>query len=187
MVLANGSMSSSQTGEGDIRRAMIEGDTVDCMIALPGQLFYSTQIPACLWFLTRNKHPEGGCRDRRGAVLFIDARKLGHMVDRTRKEFSDEDIAKIVETYHAWRGEPEAAAYKDELGFCKAATLNEIRGHNHALTPGRYAGAAEAEADDVPFEERFAELKEVLAEQFAEAEKLSVLIQKKLAGIKADA
>ena len=180
VVLANGSMSSGQSGEGDIRRSMVEGDVVDCMIALPGQLFYSTQIPACLWFFTRNKNQGSGLRDRRGEVLFIDARKVGHMVDRTRKEFSDEDIAKIAGIYHSWRGEPDMDAYEDEPGFCKAATLEEIRGHNHVLTPGRYVGAAAAEADDVPFEERFAELKEILKEQFTEAEELSSLIQLKL-------
>jgi type I restriction enzyme M protein len=180
VVLANGSMSSAQSGEGDIRKNMVEADVVDCMIALPGQLFYSTQIPACLWFLARNKNPGEGRRDRRGEVLFIDARKLGHMVDRTRKEFSEEDIARIAGTYRAWRGEAEAGEYADEPGFCKAATLEEIRGHNHVLTPGRYVGAAAAEEDDVPFEERFKALKETLAEQFAESEELSALIQKKL-------
>ncbi len=186
VVLANGSMSSAQSGEGDIRRNMVEGAAVDCMIALPGQLFYSTQIPACLWFLARNKNPGNGWRDRRGEVLFIDARKLGHMVDRTRKEFSDEDIARISGTYHAWRGEPDADAYEDEPGFCKAATLEEVLGHNHVLTPGRYVGAGEVEVDEVPFEERFTELKETLAEQFAEAEELSALIQTKLDEISAN-
>ena len=186
VVLANGSMSSAQSGEGDIRRNMVEGDAVDCMIALPGQLFYSTQIPACLWFLARNKNLGNGWRDRRGEVLFIDARKLGHMVDRTRKEFSDEDIARISGTYHAWRGEPDADAYEDEPGLCKAATMDGIRGHNHVLTPGRYVGAAAAEADDVPFEERFTELKETLAEQFAEADGLSALIKRKLEEVGAD-
>ena len=156
------------------------------MIALPGQLFYSTQIPACLWFLARNKNPGHDWRDRRGEVLFIDARKIGYMVDRVRKEFSDEDIAKIAETYHAWRGEPDAAHYEDVAGFCKAATLEGIRGHSHVLTPGRYVGAAAAEADDVPFEERFAELKETLAEQFAEAEELGAIIQNKLEEISAN-
>ena len=180
VVLANGSMSSAQSGEGDIRRNMVEGDTVDCMIALPGQLFYSTQIPACLWFVARNKNPGNGWRDRRGEVLFIDARKLGHMVDRTRKEFSNEDLARISGTYHAWRGEPDADAYEDERGFCKAAELEEVRAHNYVLTPGRYAGAAAEEADSVPFEERFADLKDTLAEQFAEAEELGTLIQAKL-------
>ena len=130
VVLANGSMSSSQSGEGDIRRAMVEGDVVDCMIALPGQLFYWIQIPACLWFLARNKNPRNDWRDRRGEVLFIDARKLGHMVDRTRKEFSDEDIARIAGTYHAWRGEPHADAYEDVPGFCETATREEIREDN---------------------------------------------------------
>ena len=180
VVLANGSMSTTTSGEDDIRRAMVEGDVVDCMIALPGQLFYSTQIPACLWFLARNRNPGHGWRDRRGEVLFIDARKLGHMVDRTRKGFCDEDIAKIAGTYHAWRGEPDADVFEDEPGFCKAATLEEIRTQHHVLTPGRYVGAAAAEADDVPFEDRFAALKEALSEQFAEAEELNALIQKKL-------
>ena len=186
VVLANGSMSSAQSGEGDIRRNMVESDAVDCMIALPGQLFYSTQIPACLWFLARHKNPGNGWRDRRGDVLFIDARKLGHMADRTRKEFSDKDIARISGTYHAWRGEPCADAYEDELGFCKAAELEEIRGHNHVLTPGRYVGTAAAASDEVVFEERFTELKETLAEQFAAAEELTTLIQAKLEEVGAD-
>lgn len=183
VVLAKGSMSSTQSGEGDIRRSMIEGDVVDCMIDLPGQLFYSVQIPACLWFLSRSKNPGHGWRDRRGEVLFIDARKLGHMVDRTRKEFSDEDIAKIAGTYHAWRGEPQADAYDDVPGYCKAVTLDVIRENSHFLTPGRYVGAAAAEADDVSFEERFANLKETLAEQFAQGEELSALIQRKLEAV----
>ena len=180
VVLANGSMSTATSGEGDIRRALVEADAVDCMIALPGQLFYSTQIPACLWFLARNKNPGGDFRDRRGEVLFIDARKLGRMVDRTRKELSDEDIARIADTYHAWRGTPDAAPYEDVPGFCKTSTPEEIREHNHVLTPGRYVGAVAGEEDDVPFEERFTELKESLAGQFAKAEQLSALIRKKL-------
>lgn len=180
VVLANGSMSSGQSGEGEIRRALVEGDAVDAMIALPGQLFYSVQIPACLWFLARNKNPGNGWRDRRGEILFIDARKLGHMIDRTHKKFSDEDIAQIARTYHAWRGEPDADAYEHVPGFCKAVSVEEIRGHNHVLTPGRYVGAAAAEADDAPFEERFVELREALAEQFAEAQELSDGILTKL-------
>jgi type I restriction enzyme M protein len=182
VVLANGSMSSAQSGEGDIRRAMVEGDVVDCMIALPGQLFYSTQIPACLWFMSRNKANQG-FRDRRGEVLFIDARKLSHMVDRTRCEFSDEDIAKIAATYHAWRGEKDAGNYEDIPGYCKAAKLEEIKVHNYVLTPGRYVGAAEIDADDVPFEERFAVLKNKLNEQFGEANALRATIKSKLEGI----
>ncbi len=182
VVLANGSMSSGQSGEGAIRRAMLEGDVVDCMIALPGQLFYSTQIPACLWFLARDKKNKrnSGFRDRSGEVLFIDARKLGHMVDRTRKEFSGEDIVNIADAYHRWR---EGRDYADVPGFCKSATLEEIREHNHILTPGRYVGAEAAEDDGAPFEERFAELKETLEAQFAEAEELTATIRQRLAGI----
>ena len=186
VVLANGSMSSAQSGEGEIRRAMVEGDVVDCMIALPGQLFYSTQIPACLWFLARNKNPSNGWRGRRGEVLFIDARKLGHMVDRTRKEFSDEDIAMIASTYRAWREDAGADAYGDVPGFCRAVTLEEIRGHNHVLTPGRYVGAAAEEADDVPFEERFAVLSRTLDAQFSRADELALTIRERLRGIVAN-
>jgi type I restriction enzyme M protein len=171
VVLANGSMSSQQSGEGDIRKAMIERDVVDCMVALPGQLFYSTQIPACLWFLARDKSANGH-RDRRGEILFIDARKLGHMVDRTRREFSADDVAKIAETYHRWRNRPETnevaglSAYEDEPGFCRAAPLDEVRDHGHVLTPGRYVGAADEDDDVLSFEERFDGLRTKLAEQF---------------------
>lgn len=174
VVLANGSMSSQQSGEGEIRKAMVERDVVDCMVALPGQLFYSTQIPACLWFLARNKSANGH-RDRRGEILFIDARKLGRMVDRTRREFSAEDIAQIAATYHRWRSKPEAneaagvEPYADEPGFCRSATLEEVRGHGHVLTPGRYVGAADEEDDGVSFEERFGALRAKLAQQFSTA------------------
>lgn len=184
VVLANGSMSSTQSGEGEMRRAMIEGEVVDCMIALPGQLFYSTQIPACLWFLAKDKSNgiarDRKLRDRRGDVLFIDARKLGFMVDRTRKEFSDADITQIAETYHAWRlGE----GYADVPGFCKSASLEEIRSHGHVLTPGRYVGAEAAEEDETPFAERFATLQAQLEAQFAEAEELTATIRARLAGV----
>ncbi|MBB5374487.1 class I SAM-dependent DNA methyltransferase [Acidocella aromatica] len=179
VVLANGSMSSAQSGEGELRRAMVEGDVVDCMVALPGQLFYSTQIPACLWFLARNKQ-NGRFRDRRGEILFIDARKLGHLVDRTRRELSDEDVAKIAGTYHAWR---EGKGYEDVPGFCRAAKLEEIAGHGFVLTPGRYVGAADAEEDDVPFEERFAALKEKLEAQFAQADDLTASIRERLRSV----
>jgi type I restriction enzyme M protein len=182
VVLANGSMSSGQSGEDVIRRAMVEADVVDCMVALPGQLFYSTQIPACLWFLARRKNP-ARLRDRRGEVLFIDARKLGALVDRTRREFSDDDIAKIATAYHAWRGEKDAGSYEDVPGFCKASTLEDIRTHNHVLTPGRYVGAADVDDNDVPFEERFAALRAKLEEQFADAEKLTATIRSKLAEV----
>jgi type I restriction enzyme M protein len=198
VVLANGSMSSSQSGEGEIRKRMVEEDVVDCMVALPGQLFYSTQIPACLWFLARNKNPGNGWRDRRGEVLFIDARQMGHLVDRTRRELSDAEVQRIADTYHAWRGESvplpvagevasEAAgeggvkSYVDIPGFCKSASLEEIAKHGFVLTPGRYVGAPEAEADDVPFETRFAELKAKLEEQFAESARLEAQIRANLA------
>ena len=184
VVLANGSMSSTQNGEDDMRRAMIEGDVVDCMIALPGQLFYSTQIPACLWFLARNRS-NGRFRDRRGEVLFIDARKLGHMVDRTRKEFSDDDVARIADTYHAWRGEKGVGSYKDIPGFCKAAKLEEVGAQNYVLSPGRYVGTAEAEDDEAPFPERLEALTEALGEQFAKSDKLTATIWAKLGKVTA--
>ena len=170
-VLANGSMSSNQSGEGEIRKAIIEADLVDCMIALPGQLFYSTPIPACLWFLARDKK-NGKYRDRRGHVLFIDARKLGTMVGRVHRELTEEDIARIAGTYHAWRGEKETGRYTDITGFCKSATLEEIREHGYTLTPGRYVGAEAMEDDGEPFEEKMKRLMATLQQQTEEAEKL---------------
>ncbi|EQD77493.1 type I restriction-modification system DNA methylase, partial [mine drainage metagenome] len=148
-VMANGSMSSQSSGEGEIRKAIVQADLVDCMIALPGQLFYGSMIPAALWFLSRDK-TNGKFRDRRGQVLFIDARKLGHLVDRRHRELSDEEIAKTAKTYHAWRGEKEAGEYADVAGFCKSATLKEVESHGFVLTPGRYVGAEEAEDDGEP-------------------------------------
>lgn len=195
-VLANGSMSSNTSGEGEIRKAIIEADLVDCMVALPGQLFYSTQIPVCLWFLARQKaltpSPSptgkgGGGRDRRGQVLFIDARKLGHMVDRTHRDLSDEDIALLANTYHAWRGFPlpsgegrEGEGYRDIPGFCKSATLDEIRAQGYVLTPGRYVGAAETEEDDEPFAEKMARLTQELEAQFEESARLERQIRENL-------
>ncbi|WP_081504027.1 HsdM family class I SAM-dependent methyltransferase [Methylococcus capsulatus] len=202
VVLANGSMSSQQSGEGDIRKAMLEADVVDCMVALPGQLFYSTQIPACLWFLARDKsgkHPspsgrgvggEGRAgRDRRGQVLFIDARRMGVLVDRTRRELTDEEIQKIANTYHAWRGTLPSSSgrggggegeYRDIPGFCKSATLEEIRKHGYVLTPGRYVGAAEQEDDGEPFGEKMARLSAQWREQRAEAARLDAAIEANL-------
>lgn len=183
VVLANGSMSSTQSGEGDIRREMIEKDVVDCMVAMPGQLFYSTQIPACLWFLSRNKNPGNGWRDRRGEVLFIDARNMGVLVDRTRRELSDVDVQRIADTYHAWRGELNVGQYQDVPGFCKSVLLEDIRGHGHILTPGRYVGAEDIEDNGLPFEEHFSALKEQLELQFAESDQLKDLISISLSGL----
>jgi type I restriction system adenine methylase len=180
VVLANGSMSSNQSGEGEIRKAMIEADVVDCMVALPGQLFYSTQIPACLWFLAREKAPGKGRRDRRGQVLFIDARKMGELVDRTRRELTDAEIQTIADTYHVWRGEKNAGEYADVAGFCKSATLEDIRKHDHVLTPGRYVGAAEQEDDGEPFEEKMRRLSALWREQRAEGARLDALIEANL-------
>jgi type I restriction enzyme M protein len=182
VVLANGSMSSQQSGEGDIRKNMVEGDLVDCMVALPGQLFYSTQIPACLWFLARNKGNKR-FRARSGQVLFIDARNLGNLVDRTHRELSDEEIARIARTYHAWRGEQDAGKYADVPGFCKSMTLEEIRAHQYVLTPGRYVGAAEAEEDGEPFEEKMLRLVANLEVQFAEGARLEKAIRTNLSGL----
>ncbi len=206
-VLANGSMSSNQSGEGDIRKAIIEADLIDCMVALPGQLFYSTQIPVCLWFLTKSKLPsphisarhsrESGnpvpLRDRRHQTLFIDARKLGTLIDRVHRELTDADIARIVDTYHAWRtdrhsGEGrnpvkdsgEAAAYSDIPGFCKSATTQEIATNGYVLTPGRYVGAEAVEDDGEPFEEKMPRLVADLKAQFAKSEKLEQTIRANL-------
>lgn len=184
VVLANGSMSSAQSGEDAIRKAMVEADVVDCMVSLPGQLFYSTQIPACLWFLARNKNPGGKQRDRRGEVLFINAHTLGTLVDRTRKELSDDDIARISDVYHAWR---EGEKYEDVSGFCKAAKLDDIRSHKHALTPGRYVGAEDIEDNDAPFPERFALLRQNLENQFSDSEKVTATVREGLKRIVADA
>ena len=180
VVLANGSMSSNQSGEGDIRKAMLEADAVDCMVALPGQLFYSTQIPACLWFLARNKNPGKGLRDRRGHVLFIDARKLGVLVDRTRRELTDAEIQKIADTYHSWRGEKDAGEYADAAGFCKSVSMDEIRKHGHVLTPGRYVGAADVEDDGEPFEEKMLRLSAQWRGHRATAAKLDASIEANL-------
>ena len=181
-VLANGSMSSNQSGEGGIRKSLIEADLVDCMVAMPGQLFYSTQIPVCLWFLARDRRA-GRYRDRRGEILFIDARKLGSMVDRTHRELTDEDIARISDMYHAWRGEDGADEYSDEPGFCKSAGLEEVRKHGHVLTPGRYVGAAPQEDDGEPFDEKMARLTAQWREQQAEAVTLDAAIEANLKGL----
>ena len=175
-VLANGSMSSNQSGEGNIRRSLIEANLVDCMVALPGQLFYSTQIPACLWFIARDRKG-GKLRDRRGEVLFIDARKLGRMVDRTHRELADEDTDRIAKTYHAWRGEEGVGEYANIPGFCKSSSLEEVRKHGHVLTPGRYVGAEPQPDDGEPFEDKMKRLVVELREQQAESAKLDAAIE----------
>jgi type I restriction enzyme M protein len=179
-VLANGSMSSNQSGEGEIRKNIIEADLVDCMVALPGQLFYSTQIPVCLWFIARDKKNKR-FRDRRGETLFIDARQLGTMVDRVHRELTEEDIRRIAATYHAWRGDKDCRQqYEDIPGFCKAATLEDIRRHNYILTPGRYVGAAPVQEDAEPFAEKMQRLSAQLEEQFAESARLEQIIRANL-------
>ncbi len=181
-VLANGSMSSNQSGEGDIRKALIEADLVDCMVAMPGQLFYSTQIPVCLWFLTKNKN-DGKRRDRRQQTLFIDARKMGTLIDRVHRELTDADIQKIVQTYHAWRGDADTSGYGDVAGYCKSATTAEIATHGHVLTPGRYVGATEVEDDGEPFEEKMRRLVAELQGQFSDSAKLEQAIAANLNGL----
>jgi len=179
-VLANGSMSSNTSGEGEIRKNIVEADLIDCMVALPGQLFYNTMIPACLWFVARDKKNHK-FRDRRGEVLFIDARNMGVMADRRHKEITDEEINKICDTYHAWRG--ESGKYADVKGFCKAVKLDEIRKHEHILTPGRYVGAEEVEEDAEAFEEKMKRLTAELSSQMKEGQKLDREIKKNLEGI----
>ena len=178
-VLANGSMSSNTTSEGEIRKNIVEADLVDCMVAMPGQLFYSTQIPVCLWFLARNKE-DSRFRKRRKETLFIDARKLGAMIDRVHRELSEEDVTRIASTYHAWRSDEGAGEYSDIPGFCKSTSLEEIHEHRNVLTPGRYVGAEAQEDDDEPFEEKVALLTERLADQMAEARRQDEAIAESL-------
>ncbi|BET98309.1 type I restriction-modification system subunit M [Xenorhabdus taiwanensis] len=193
-VLANGSMSSNTSGEGEIRAQMIENDLVECMIALPSQLFYTTQIPACLWFITKNKDVDvaKGYRNRQGETLFIDARNIGSMVNRTSKELTADDIATIADTYHAWRSTPKELAerikrgdgklekYEDIAGFCKVATIEEIKANDYVLTPGRYVGAAEQEDDGIAFETKMRDLSKTLFQQMKQAEELDKVIRQNL-------
>ncbi|MDF4596085.1 class I SAM-dependent DNA methyltransferase [Vibrio parahaemolyticus] len=188
LLLANGSMSSTTNNEGEIRAALVENDLIECMVALPGQLFTNTQIPACIWFLTKNKKAridKSGrkLRDRKGEVLFIDARNLGYMKDRVLRDFTRDDIQKVADLYHAWKTgeEVNGVAYEDQAGFCKSATLEEIQKHDFVLTPGRYVGATEELDDGIPFGEKMATLTEKLSEQFAVATELESEIKKNLA------
>jgi len=190
LLLANGSMSSTTNNEGEIRKNLVTNDLVECMVALPGQLFTNTQIPACIWFLTNNKGARTDkanrkLRDRKGEVLFIDARQFGYMKDRVLRDFTMDDIAKVADLFHAWKtGETvNGVSYEDQAGFCKSATLEEITKHDFVLTPGRYVGAADEEDDGIPFAEKMATLTEKLGEQFAESSKLEAAIKKNLAGL----
>ncbi len=180
-VLANGSMSSNTSGEGEIRRKIVEADLVDCMVALPSQLFFNTMIPACLWFLRRGK------KKRNGEVLFIDARNMGEMISRRNRALTHEDVLKIADTYHAWLGEktenPEHGEYSDEAGFCKSSKLEEIEKHGFVLTPGRYVGIPEEKNDGIPFEDKMKDLTSTLAEQMKEGQRLDIEIKKNLEGI----
>ncbi len=181
-VLANGSMSSNTSGEGELRRTMIENDLVDCMIALPGQLFYTTPIPVCLWFMTtyKKEDTEKGYRNREGETLFIDAREMGIMIDRVHRELTDDDLKVIAKTYHAWRGEKKDGDYEDVPGYCKAASLKEIVSNNYVLTPGRFVGMAELEDDGVQFEEKMKRLTEELMEQMEKGQGLDTQIKENL-------
>jgi type I restriction enzyme M protein len=182
-VLANGSMSSNVSGEGEIRQKIVEADLVDCMIALPSGLFYGTAIPACLWFLARNKSI-GKFRDRGGNTLFIDARKMGYMVDRVHRALSDEEITRIARTYHSWRGEKDSGKYQDVPGFCKSATAEEITSNSYILTPGRYVGAEAQEQDGEPFEQKMTRLAAILESQFHESERLEETIRANLKSLR---
>jgi type I restriction enzyme M protein len=177
--MANGSMSSNQSGEGEIRRKIIEADLVDCIMALPTQLFYTTGIPVCLWFLARDKKNHK-FRDRRGETLFIDARKMGQLTDRTHRELTHEEIREIAGTYHAWRGENQTRGYIDKKGFCQSAATAKIVDRDHVLTPGLYVGTAEIEEDDQPFEEKMRSLAATLKEQLEESSRIESLIRMNL-------
>jgi type I restriction enzyme M protein len=181
-VMANGSMSTSTTSELAIRQSIIENDLVDCMIALPGQLFYTTQIPVCLWFLSKNKkaNPELGFRNRQGETLFIDARKMGELKDRVHRELTDDEITLITRTYHAWRGEEKDGNYEDIAGFCKSASLEEVQNNGYVLTPGRYVGIEDEDDDGIPFEEKMEKLTTMLSEQLMMSNLLDNSIQTNL-------
>lgn len=179
IVLANGSLSSNQSNEGEIRKNFIKADLVDCIVSLPGQLFYTTSIPASLWFLSRNKN-QSDQRKRNNEVLFIDCRKLGVMTSRVNKELTDEEVKEIGRVYHAWRGEQNCGAYADKIGFCKSVQIDEIEKNSWSLTPGRYVGALEVIDDEAPFEERIYYLKNLLSIQFKESSDLQREISEQL-------
>jgi len=177
-VMANGSLTTMTSGEGKIRESLIRADVVDCIVALPAQLFYTTGIPVCLWFLDRDKTAPGA-RDRRGQTLLIDARQLGHKISRTQIELADEEIARIASTYHAWRG-TTGSEYADDLGFCRSATLAEIETAGREGEAGRFVGAPKSEENEIAFEEKMATLVDKLAEQMAENERLAAEVRERL-------
>ena len=182
IVLANGSMSSNTNNEGEIRENLLEADLVDCMIALPGQLFFNTQIPACIWILAKDKTgKKDKKRPRKKEVLFIDARELGQMISRTQKAFSKEDIKRVADVYHGWRN--KKGKYEDSAGFCKSSTLKEIKSHDYVLTPGRYVGLAQVEDDGIPFHQKMGQLTKELAGHFEESKKLEKEIRKNLSNL----
>jgi type I restriction enzyme M protein len=181
-VMANGSLTSTTNGEGDIRRRIVEADLVDCVVALPAQLFFTTGIPVCLWFIDRNKASTEK-RDRRRVTLFIDARTMGQKISKTQIELSDEEIERISNVYHLWRGEPAKDAYSDEPGFCKATTLDEIEESGYALTPGRYVGAAALPEDAAALEQRVTELVRQLRDDFTESQRLMREVQEGLRAV----
>jgi type I restriction enzyme M protein len=180
LLLANGSMSSNTNNEGEIRKALVQADLVECMVALPGQLFTNTQIPACIWFLTKNKSGGNGKADRRGKTLFIDARQLGYMRDRVLRDFKHEDIKRITDTFHAWQN---GTVYEDLPGFCYSAKIKDLEKHDFVLTPGRYVGAVEIADDGIPFSQKMAELTGKLKVQFEESNRLEGEIKKNLGGL----
>ena len=180
LLLANGSMSSNTNTEGDIRRALVENDLVECMVALPGQLFTNTQIPACIWFLSRNKKARGDFRDRSGEVLFIDARSLGDMKDRVVRTFSENDIERVADIYHAWKA---GNSYEDQAGFCKTVTITEIEKNDFVLTPGRYVGLEEDNGIEEPFDEKMETLVQTLRSQFEESAVLELKVKESLAQV----
>lgn len=181
-VMANGSLTTMTGGEGKIREGLIRADVVDCIVALPAQLFYTTGIPVCLWFLDRNK-ASSGKRDRRGETLFIDARSMGRKISRTQIELTDEEIARVAACYHAWRGTVAGVEHADEPGFCRSAPLVEIETAGYALSPGRYVGAPEYEEDEIAFEEKMATLIDRLAEELEENERLAGQVRSALARV----
>lgn len=190
-VLANGSLSSKTSGEGEIRKNLVEADLVECIVAMPDKLFYTTGIPVSIWFLTKDKtaqsvKSERPQRERRGEILFVDARQLGTMATRTVKELSDEEITKISDVYNAWRGEPGLEPYEDVLGFCASVKMENIRTNDHVLTPGRYVGNQDVEDDGEPLEDKIARLSQSIRSGFESRAKLQSTVVTALDGLAAD-